>query len=366
MKKNYLLITFIVALIGLTVFDVITTDREFSDVENRKLNQKVKFSLEGFLDGSFQKDYEKYVNDQFIQRDLWIDIKSRGEFALGKIENNGIILGEDKYLFDKFTKVNEERVENNTNALNIFIENNDERVSLMIIPNSYEIYKEKLPTGSPVINQEEAIDKIYDSVKNANNVEVLDMLNENKDDYIYYRTDHHWTTYGAYLAYEKYMKSIGETPISIKEMQGIELDGFYGTYFSKAKPFNVPGDELTYYEMNNRDMVVDGKEFESMYDLSKSDIRDKYSLFLNGNNGLTIIKNKELNNGKKILVLKDSFGNSFAPFLTANFEEVHLVDLRHYQQFMSIYTKQNEFDEILVLYNYQNFATDINLLKFKY
>ena len=75
MKKNYLLISFIVVLIGLTALDVVTADKEFSDVENRKLNQKVEFSLEGFLDGSFQEDYEKYVNDQFIQRDLWIDIK---------------------------------------------------------------------------------------------------------------------------------------------------------------------------------------------------------------------------------------------------------------------------------------------------
>ncbi len=366
MKKNYLLITFIVVLIGATVLDITTKDREFSDVENRKLNQKVKFSVEGFLDGSFQQGYEKYVNDQFIQRDMWIDIKARGEFLLGKIENNGIILGKDKYLFDKFTKVDEKRVSNNIEALNLFVEKNDERVSVMIVPNSYEIYKENLPIASPVINQEIAIDKIYDSINNTNNVKVFDMLKNNKEDYIYYKTDHHWTTYGAYLAYTEYIKSIGETPVSLEEIQGIELDEFYGTYYSKAKPFNVPGDILTYYDMPNRTMMINNEEFQSMYDLSKKDIRDKYALFLNGNNGLTIIKNKEINNNKKLLVIKDSFANSFTPFLTANFEEIHLVDLRHYQQFMSAYTEQNEFDEILVLYNYQNFATDINLLKFKY
>ena len=366
MRKNYLLMTFVAVVLGVTILDVVTADKSFSEVENRKLSEKVEFSVEGFLDGSFQKDYETYVNDQFIQRDLWIDIKSRGEFALGKIENNGIIYGEDDFLFDKFTKVDEGRVKANTDAINIFAEKHKGKVSLMLIPNSYEIYNEKLPTGSPVINQEEAINNIYNSIKNVKEIRVYDELEENKDEYIYYRTDHHWTTKGAYIAYEKYMKSIDEISVPIEENDQIILDDFYGTYFSKAKPFNISGDSLTYYEMDNRTMQIGDKTFKTLYDLSKADIRDKYSLFLNGNNGLTVIENNNLDNNKKILVVKDSFANSFIPFLTENFEEIHVIDLRHYQQNFNDYVDNNNFDEILALYNYQNFATDVNLLKFKY
>ena len=366
MKKHYLLISFTVILLSFTCIDIFTKDKAFSEFENRKLSEKVNFTVKDFIDGSFQEDYESYVNDQFILRDKWINLKSISEYALGKIENNGIIYGDNNYLFEKFDKFNRERLEKNINSIKLFSEKYKDLVSFMIVPSSYEIYKENLPIGSPVIEQEYIVNNIYKQLNSSKNINVFNILKENKNNYIYYKTDHHWTSYGAYLAYCGFINSINESKVDINTLNKIDLYDFYGTYFSKAKPFNIKGDILTYFELKNITMDIGENHYNTIYDFSKIENRDKYSLFLNGNNGLTVIKNNNLNNGKRILVIKDSFANSFIPFLTYNYEEIHVIDLRHYVYDLSKYIDQNNFDNILVLYNFINLSTDNNLIKIKY
>lgn len=367
MKKNYLLYSFIAIVLGLTIISFISDDKTFSELENRNLKTQVTFNLKEFLNGNFQKNYETYINDQFPLRNNWISLKSRSEYVLGKIENNGIIYGDNGELFEKFDTINEERLKNNINAINLFSENNLEKVSLIIAPNSYEIYKESLPLGSRQINQYEIINEIYSSLKHTSNINVEDVLMFNKDKYIYYKTDHHWTTYGAYLAYLEFIKSVGLEAVDISNLNEKNVSGFYGTYFSKAKPFNVNGDTLTYYEFDNLTMDIVGERiYNSIYDYSKLELRDKYSMFLKGNNPITIIKNSELKNEKKLLVIKDSFANSLIPFLTQNYEEIHVVDLRSFAGKISEYNKENNFDDILILYNFINLSTDNNIIKLKY
>ena len=367
MKKNYLLYSFIAIVLGLTIISFISDDKTFSELENRNLKTKVTFNLKEFLNGNFQKNYEIYINDQFPLRNNWISLKSRSEYVLGKIENNGIIYGNDGELFEKFDTINEERLKNNINAINLFSENNLEKVSLIIAPNSYEIYKESLPLGSRQINQYEIINEIYSSLKHTSNINVEDVLMFNKDKYIYYKTDHHWTTYGAYLGYCGFISSIGGNAISLDEFEKVELSGFYGTYYSKSKPFNINSDILTYYKFNDLTLeLVGDKIYDSIYAYSKENLRDKYALFLYGNNPLTIIKNNAIKNDKKILVIKDSFANSLIPFLTQNYEEIHVVDLRSFSSKLSEYLDENTFDNILILYNFINLSTENTILKLKY
>lgn len=367
MKKNYLLYSFVIVIILFTIVSLISGDKEFSELENRKLKTNVKFTIKNFLDGSFQEDYESYINDQFPLRDNWISLKSMNEYILGKIENNGIIYGSDEELFEKFDSLDEEKLKNNIGAINNFAETYYDKVSLMIIPSSYEIYKENLPMGSPIILQEELINKIYNFSTFSNNIDVMKELLDNKNSYIYYKTDHHWTTYGAYLAYCKFIDSINGNKVNLENFKEVELPNFYGTYYSKAKPFNIEPDIMTYYDFNNLTMeIVGDKIYDSIYDYSKETLRDKYSLFLYGNNPLTIIKNKDIKNNKKILVIKDSFGNSLVPFLTQNYEEVHVIDLRHFSSKLSSYLQENDFEDILIVYNFINLATDNNVLRIKY
>lgn len=368
MKKNPLLYSFIIILICLTLADIVKGDIKFSELENRNLRQKVEFSIESFFKGSFSKDYEEYINDQFIGRDQWINLKSRSEYVLGKIENNGIIYGDKNYLFDKFNAVDLERLSSNTLALKEFFSKYGEKTRVMIIPNSYEVYKEYLPKGAPSINQENYIDKIYSDLSDKKGtVDILETMKKNKEQYIYYKTDHHYTINGAYLSYKAFMESIGEEAKDISYWgDAIKVENFYGTYFSKAKPFNAEKDTLAYYEINGLTMSIDGKSYDSLYDYHYLNTRDKYSLYLRGNNPLTIIKNNNLKNDKKLLIIKDSFGNSMIPFLTAHYEEVQVVDLRAYMPKLSEYINENDFDNIIVLYNFMNFVKDTNIIKLKF
>lgn len=367
MRKKYLLYCFVIVIILFTMIGLISDNKEFSELENRKLKTSVTFSIKNFLDGSFQEDYESYINDQFPLRDNWISLKSINEYILGKIENNGIIYGANGELFEKFDSLDEEKLKNNVEAIKKFAEIYYNKVSLMIIPSSYEIYKENLPMGSPIIPQEELINEIYNFSYFTNNIDVMKELLDNKNNYIYYKTDHHWTTYGAYLAYSKFIDSINENKVKLENFQDIELSNFYGTYYSKVKLFNIEPDIMTYYDFNNLTMeIVGDKIYDSIYDYSKETLRDKYSLFLYGNNPLTIIKNKDIKNNKKILVIKDSFGNSLVPFLTQNYEEIHVIDLRYFSSKLSIYLEKNDFEDILIIYNFINLATDNNVLRLKY
>ena len=213
MKKNPLLYSFMIIMFCLTIADIVKGDKKFSDLENRNLSQRVSFTVSSFLKGSFSKDYEEYINDQFIGRDQWINIKSRSEYALGKIENNGIIYGDENYLFDKFTTIDLERLNTNTLALKEFVSRYKEKTRVMLIPNSYEVYKEYLPKGAPSVDQENYIGEIYSELPEKQvAVDILEIMKKNKNQYIYYKTDHHYTINGAYLSYKAFMESIGEKP----------------------------------------------------------------------------------------------------------------------------------------------------------
>ncbi len=366
MKRNYLLYSFFIVVVLLSVLDILKSDKTFSDLENRNLKQKVKFTVDGFWDNSFQQDYESYINDQFIFRDGWIDIKSRSEYCLGKIENNGIIYGDKEYLFEKYSSFDNTRFLNNIEAIKIFKDKVYSKVSFMIAPNSYEIYKELVPKAAPLVSQEENIEYIYENIVDTNNINLLDIMKENRDKYIYYRTDHHWTAYGAYLAYKEFAKSIGEIPVELEESDFKKVDNFYGTYFSKAKPFNVEPDIFSYLDLSGVTMNISGEEYDSIYDYTQLKLRDKYALFLRGNNPLTVIKNNNLKNGKKIVVIKDSYANSFVPYLTQNFEEIHVIDLRTFKEKAYQYINNNDIDEVLILYNFINFTRDVNIIRLKY
>ena len=215
MKRRYLLYCFTAIIYIVTIISFIDKDKIFSEFENRNLKTNVRFSINKFVNGSFQEEYEEYINDQFPLRNQWISIKSLNEYLLGKIENNGIIYGENKWLFEKFTSLNKVKLSNNINAINQFSKKYDKSVSVMIVPNSYEIYNEDLPRGLYQIEQEKIIKDLYSNLIYSNNINLLDKFKNEKNNYIYYKTDHHWTTYGAYLAYCSFIESIGMKPINL-------------------------------------------------------------------------------------------------------------------------------------------------------
>lgn len=367
MKKHPIIFIFFSFIIGITFIDILKFNSGYSEVENRNLARRPKFSKENFLNGEYISKYETYVNDNFLLRDKWINLKSMSEFFLGKLENNNIIYGKESYMFDKVLSYDRERFERNMNAINEFIEEYEGNITTIIAPNSYTLYKDNIPWGMKLLDQEKLINEVYSKSNKDNNIELVKVLNQHTDSYIYYKTDHHWTSYGAYLAYEAYIESLGEKSVSLDIMFKNEVNKFYGTYFSKSKKFNAESDILTYYDTNtNITIEIENKVFNGLYDYKKLNTRDKYSIFIRGNNGLSIIKNSDINSEKKLLIFKDSFANSMIPFLSENFKEIHVVDLRSFPYKVSKYMENTNFDEVLILYNLDNFLVDSNIPRIKY
>ena len=368
-----LLLIFAGLILITTVLDLATPAKSFSEMENRYLAQRPEMTIRSLMaqdeDQKYSIQYEEYTNDQFIGRDGWITLKSIAESALGKIENNGIAYGDDHYMFAKmqyFSDLQNRQYPRNISFIQQMAEKYPQmKIAFGIIPNSYAVLWEKVPFGLENINQEAGIAEIYQGIT-APNVEklyFLPLLQEHRDEYIYYRTDHHWTTLGAYYAYSRLCETLGLVPFDREAHTAVEVPDFYGTFYSRARTWNAQPDTLTYYELDNPltiytvtgpGMPTQG-EAAGLYDLDKLAVYDKYAAFLHGNNGFSRV---EGDGEGRILVIKDSYANSLVPFLTANYAQIDVVDLRNYNYGLDALIAENGYDQILVLYSFDSFKSD--------
>lgn len=377
--KYPLLLLFAAFLVIVGIADMFASNRDFSEMENRKLAKRPPLRWESLISldtgSKFSNLYETYINDQFIGRDGWITLKSICESALGKIENNGIAYGREDHLFDKYTVADDWRVDKNVGFLSAFIEQyrDKSKVTVALTPNSYEIYRDLLPAGLNNVDQREYIASIYAKLpEGAEKLDLLPVMDAARDGYIYYRTDHHWTTEGAYEAYKAFVESRGQTAVSLETLAPLArtAPGFYGTYYNKCKLFSAMADTITWYDMPFESIVIDGEEKPTLNDDAKWEAHDKYAAFLWSNNGVTVIRsgnnlNHQEGKTSRILVIKDSYGNCFSPYLTYNYDEVYVVDPRFIEK-LSALTDDIAFDDILVLYNFMSFASDTYLPRITY
>lgn len=291
--------------------------------------------------------------------DLFIKIKNNKKTA--KL----ILIGKDGYLMQKFVKDDDNDIKKKMTAINAFFQGLDNvNKYFMLVPNSIEILKEKLPLDAPVQSELSYMNEIKNDLdKDVKFIDVYNELASKKEEYIYYKTDHHWTTDGAYYAYEKFCEEAGiiKKKKSEYDIETISKD-FYGTSYSKAgfKDINpdtiklyIPKDKEN-YKVEYSDSKIEGNKLYSMDNLNK---KDKYAVFFGGNHPLVKITTGVKNN-KKLLVIKDSYANSFVPFLTAAYNEIYMVDLRYYEDSVTELAKRSEINNILFLYNVSTFAED--------
>ena len=391
--------------------DVFNSDRAFSEFENTSLAQKPSFSWSSFVDGSFGSKYVKYINEQFLGRDNWISMKAVADMGLGRIESHGVTYGDDHYLMEKLEIVEDQNypanagtnivkqtsLDRSNGMVSSFLQMYDQPITFSLVPNSYAILEDEVPTGFPGADQQAYTQQIYQTLREADDqleiVDFSDALSQHKDEYIYYRTDHHWTTLGAYYAYVAYCEQKGLTPVSLEELEENKVEDFYGTFYSKAKRPSQPADTITWYDVDVDEFAFvanlqqdkqlaqlgevvqeDGLELlrvDGMMDQRKFEVRDKYAAFMWGNSGYVKIKsshnlNHQEGKTSRLLLFKDSYANSMIPYLTYNYDEIIVVDLRY----MAKSTKelmQEEFDDIFVMYNFSTYvsgASDLAKLKF--
>ena len=196
-------------------------------------------------------------------------------------------------------------------------------------------------------------------------MDIASALEAHKDEDIYYRLDHHWTSLGAYYGYAALMEAMGleVTPLSDYEKTTVSAD-FKGTTYSSSGVRWMAPDSIDIYVPEEGITVTawNGTQPEEgvLYDWSKLEVKDKYSFFLGGNKPLAVVKGPNAD-GPRLLVIRDSYSDSLAPFLTADFSEVHLFDPRYNKTPVSQYVAENNIDQVLVLYSVANFVSDGNL-----
>ena len=352
-------ILFFLFLFSYTVFDMFAPKRDHSDLENRPLEQAPPFSFSSLFRNEYTPKYEEYIEDQFFLRDSWISLKSRFEYALFKVENNGVIYGTNGYQFMGMPTINEDQIERNVNSIRAFASAYPGRVTVMVVPSSSVILADYLPAHAPFADENASLDEIISALSaDTQVIDIRPTLFANNDDYIYYRTDPHWTTDGAYLAYLEYISFMQLTPFDTQSYTRIEVPDFYGTTFSRSKLFNTVPDTLVYYDLPNS-AQIDGTVY-GLYGLASLETRDMYAMFIHGNNGLTLV---EGNGEGRCLVIKDSFANCFVPFLTANYAQIDVVDLRMFSGSVNELIAENDYDDILILYSFHIFHTDNMLIK---
>lgn len=385
MKKVRIIITivFIGFFVLISGVSLIIKDREFSPNENRYLAEVPELSWDNIMSGKFQDGLEDYLRDQVCFRDGWITVKTGIQKACGDTDIGGAYVGKDGYDFEKITPedVDEKQVDRNIKAVEDFFMTASEtidkqKLSFLLVPTSGLVMQEKLPKNARLFDQAKYIDQVQKAMKDYNFVDVRDTLMDHNDEYIYYKTDHHWTSAGACLAYDAWSERTGgEVEKEDGLAKNVVSDKFRGSLYSKILDADSAYDEIWTYGLQKDEafgskdctVTIDEKQqLDSIYDDEKLQEKDKYAYFLGGNYGQVHIQNQKAASkakGKNILIIKDSFANSFVPFVTQDCENIYMVDLRYYNGDMKAYLQEHEITDVLVLYNVSNFISDRNIHK---
>lgn len=359
-------VIFMVLLLGLAGKEALSHQRTYSPVEKRELQTRPEISITKVLDGRFQKKYESYLRDQFPGRDHWVSFQTDMELFMGKNEIHNVYIGKNHYLLEHYTEkeFDPQQISKNLQALEKFVgkakQNAD--VHVMMVPTKSWVLREKLPAFAPHYKEQRFYDALQQKLEKEDVlISVEPVLDAHKEEEIYYRTDHHWTTLGAWYAYEQYIKAVGgdlQRAQGKKKFRCISKD-FYGTTYAKIN-YARQADKIEIYEPADKLRVVYNmgeKKTKTLYDFSFLKTADQYSVFTGGNQAVLEITGG-IKNGKTLLLIKDSFANSILPFLAEDYEKLVVVDLRQLNVSGDRLLEMFSPTDILILYNSAQFAQD--------
>ena len=359
--RNKIITSFFCLLLAASALaGLLVPDRYYSEREKRTLMQKPQFTIVDFVSGKFSDEFEQYLTDQVPLRDGWVTMKTYMKLDIGKRESGGVYICKDKYLMDKFTSYSKKQLAANAAALADLQEKlAAEGVSMntILVPIAAQVLTDKLPAYAPMADYAAILQVLTDA--GVDTVDVFSALSAHSDENTYYRTDHHWTSLGAYYTYCAWR---GIEPNADEWTQEILCDNFHGTTWNKVPLPTVPAEEITaWYRQESRHVSYNDGQYEtdSIYERKYLSGSDQYAVFLNSNQAQTVIEGS----GKsgKFLLIKDSYGNTFSQFPVEDYAEVRVLDLRFFKGDVAEYAKENDITDALVLYGVQNFVKDTNL-----
>ena len=372
------------ALIGLLFFFRPDT----SESENRKLTEFPKFTWSSFISGEYFSQVSLWYSDTYPLREGMIsankDIQSLygpqpHEIIIppstpgGEVENGGnvdkfgsIYLQKDTNTAFEIFFSSPEKTSNYISLINRAADSLSGKANVysMVVPlhYTYRLTDEQISSlgASDCV---EVIDSIYDALDDSiNTIDVHSKLWEHRDEYIYFRTDHHWTARGAYYAYLAFCEQKGISPSSLEDYERLVYEGFLGTYYAASKDSSILSDKPDYVEafipngQNKIDVISYNRDSKSYYkdwfyvtseNGDKYGTGLKYNCFIGGDNPVGVIHNESINDNSSIVVIKESYGNAFIPFLVDSYEYLYVIDYRYYTADCIAQAKQNGLDTAL-------------------
>ncbi len=380
-----------------SVWCLVAPKQTFSENENRALASWPVYSFTALKDGSYMSGVQTYLSDHFPLRDPFMTLKTKYEMLTGREEINDIYLAKDGYYIEAYkTPKQQKKIITQFQKLQDAITTDaKQNVRVMLVPTAISTYNAKLPGSAPdrgVLRQVDTMNEIYATLPNMQKVDAWSALQAaaaqeadnagnaqsmaDAEDVgsdtaaatgLYYHTDHHWTTHGAYVGYQAYCGATGLSTIPEADFQKtcVTTD-FHGTIFSKLHDSTVPGDAITLYENPANRLTVSypdtGEVTDTLYNRDYLAQKDKYSMFLNNLHPLVEITNETADSDRQLVLIKDSYANSMVPFLVNHYQKIYVFDTRYYRFGPSSFINEHpEVTDVLLLYNMNTIDTDLGV-----
>ena len=366
--SKILTILFLAFVFAISVLYIFLPVKEYSETEKRYLSQFPELSFQNVKDGSFEQGFEKFLADQTPFRSFFVSVNSYYELLKGNNGSAGVYLGKNGWLIEMPVERNNS-FDRNLKRINDFAKTVNVPVYLLTVPSKGSIYSEYLPKNSLKYYDIDFINSIDNKALDITNINIIsDFVNNKNNTLLFYKTDHHWTTEGAFIAYRSICRSMNLIAADEKDFNKETVKNFYGTSYSTSCYTLTKPDSMTLMRSKKtngkaRVIIEDGskpEEYDNMFFEEALETEDKYVVFLNGNHGLERIITG--NESGKLLLIKDSFAHCVTPFLAENFSEIVMIDLRYYKKPVNSLIDIEKPSQILFLYGTDTFAESKDII----
>jgi len=356
-------ITFALCIIAPILFFLLTGDKEFSEEENRYLQQAPDITVESVLSGKYQTSLEEYLADQFPGRNTFMSLTTLAKLATGHRDIGGVYIASDGFLLDVHTETDfdYDGFRRNMKYISAFCESNPGvETAVVLVPAAASVLNDKLPSFASYYDAKNVLETARSEITAAN-ARIPDLYpvlaTSDKSNY-YYRTDHHWTVFGAKAAYDCIMQDSGK----YSGAPSLVSDSFLGSTYSKTLyPFANPDQIYLFPVSDNVKATADGESID-VYDMSALDRKDKYTVFFGGNHGIVTMTNGSAA-GKTAVIVKDSFANCFAPLLSEDYGTVIMIDPRYYDGSLQAVIDEYSPNDLFFLFEMSEIASQRDLVK---
>lgn len=366
-SKIILTVLFTGFIFSFALLYILLPKNERSENEKRVLAKFPEVSFETLANGKLTDGFEEYLADHVPFRDLFVGINSYVNIFTGRNGMNDVYKSADGYLITGPVKFDEKRTADNMKYLADFAQNAEMPSTVIIVPEAGYVLESKLPANHNKYYDAEILKIAETGCGLMKFVDLTETFSGHSDKQIYYKTDHHLTSDGTLLMYEQFCKANGKAPSEFTLADSV--DGFYGTAYSKSGLWLTKADKVDIYKEKKESSYTvtikegdEEKTFDSLYFESHLENMDKYPVFLDGNHALVTIKNNNNSNGRKLLVIKDSYAHCLTTFLAADYEEITMVDMRYFRSSVTELAKENGCNELLVVYGTENLAASTDIV----